>query len=135
MATETKVTYATLSADDAEMHKQFDAGIAKARAALGRTTPLYIGGEVREAAATTSSTSPTDTRIVVAKVASGTIEDVNDAMAAARAAYPAWRATPWQERAAILARAAEEVRRRRYELSAFLILEMGKNRLEALGEI
>ncbi|HEY0706270.1 MAG TPA: aldehyde dehydrogenase family protein [Polyangia bacterium] len=135
MATETKVTYATLSADDEEMHSQFDAGIANARASLGRTTPLYIGADARAASATTASTSPADTRIVVANVAAGTSEDVNDAMKAARAAFPGWRATPWPERAAILARAAEEVRRRRYELSAFLILEMGKNRLEALGEI
>ncbi|HEY0715529.1 MAG TPA: aldehyde dehydrogenase, partial [Polyangia bacterium] len=89
MATETKVTYATLSADDAEMHKQFDAGITKARAALGRTTPLYIGGEARATTATTATTSPADTRVVVANVAAGTAEDVNDAMKAARAAFPA----------------------------------------------
>ena len=42
---------------------------------------------------------------------------------------------PWQERAAILDRAADIVRERRFELAAWLIFEMGKNRVEALGEI
>ena len=133
--TGTKVTYATLSADDAEMHRQFDAGIAAARATLGRTTPLYIGGEVRTTSETTASLNPADTRQVVAHVAAGSVQDVNDAVAAAKAASPAWRQMPYQERVAILARAAGLVRKRRFELSALLILEMGKNRLEALGEV
>ena len=42
---------------------------------------------------------------------------------------------PWQERAAILDRAADIVRAARFELAAWLIFEMGKNRVEALGEI
>jgi 1-pyrroline-5-carboxylate dehydrogenase len=135
MASETKITYATLSADDDGMHRKFDAGIEKVKGELGRATPLYIGGRARVTRDSADSTSPTDTRIVVAKVAAATAEDVRDAIAAARAAFPAWRATPWQERAAILGRAANLVRQRRFELSAWLILEMGKNRIEALGEI
>ena len=135
MAQDAKITYATLSADDDGMHRQFDAAIAEVRAKLGRLTPLYIGGKGRASRQTTASTSPTDTRVVVANVAAGTPADVNDAVAAARAAFPGWRRTPWQERARLLGRAAEIVRRRRYELSTWLILEMGKNRLEALGEI
>jgi 1-pyrroline-5-carboxylate dehydrogenase len=90
---------------------------------------------VRTSNATTASTSPADTRVVVANVAAGTIIDVNDAVAAAKAAFEPWRRTPYKERVAILARAAALVRQRRFELSAWLILEMGKNRLEALGEV
>ncbi len=135
MASETKITYATLSADDDEMHRKFDAGIAKAKADLGRATPLYIGGRPRVTRDTSTSTSPTDTRTLVARVASATAEDVRDAVAAAKAAFPAWRATPWQERAQILGRAARIVRERSFELAAWLVLEMGKNRIEALGEI
>jgi 1-pyrroline-5-carboxylate dehydrogenase len=135
MATQSKITYATLSADDDQMHRQFDAAINEVRSALGRTTPLHIGGKTRATGETTASSNPADTRIVVANVASGTAADVNDAVAAARAAFPGWRRTPWQERARLLGKAAEIVRQRRYQLSTWLILEMGKNRLEALGEI
>src|SRR5437773_1619612 len=129
-----KVTYATLSADNDELHAELDAAIEKVRGQLGRSYPLMIDGQARQRP-TFASTSPADTRIVVAQAASGTDEDVRDAVAAAKAAWPAWRQTPYEERAAILERAAAIVRTRRFELTAWLILEMGKNRVEALGEI
>ena len=135
MGTEAKITYVTLSADNQELNAKFDAAISQVRGALGKTYPLYIGGKPRPAASTSDSLSPTDTRTVVARVASGTVEDVRDAVAAAKAAFPAWRHTPWQKRNEILARAARSIRDRRFELSAWLIYEMGKNRIEALGEI
>ena len=89
----------------------FDAAISRVKAELGRTTPLYIGGKARPTAETTASRSPADTRVVVARVAAGTAQDVHDAVAAAKAAYPAWRRTPWQKRIEILGRAADGVRR------------------------
>ena len=135
MVTEAKITYVTLSADNQELNAKFDAAIAEVRGALGKTYPLYIGGKARTTAATTDDLSPIDTRVVVGRAASGTVDDVRDAVAAAKAAYPAWRQTPWQKRGEILARAARTIRDRRFELSAWLILEMGKNRIEALGEI
>jgi 1-pyrroline-5-carboxylate dehydrogenase len=132
---EPKITYVTLTADNQELHAQLDAAVVQVRAAQGRTWPLMIGGAARTTAASTESRNPADTRMVVARVASGSASDVADAVAAARAAFPAWRKRPWQERSEILGRASQGIRARRFELAAWLILEMGKNRLEALGEI
>jgi 1-pyrroline-5-carboxylate dehydrogenase len=130
-----KITYVSLGADDPEVNAAFDRAIEEVRARLGGTFPLHIGDERRKTADTTESRSPIDTRVVVARVAAGTAGDVRDAVAVARAAFPAWSRTPWAERAARLDRAAEIVRSRRYELAAWMIFEMGKNRVEALGEI
>jgi 1-pyrroline-5-carboxylate dehydrogenase len=130
-----KITYVSLSADDPAMNAAFDRGIAEVRGRLGRNAPLFINGQIRPVGATTDSVSPIDTRVLVARVASGTQDDVRDAVAAARAAFPAWSRTPWTERAARLEKAAQIIRARRYELSAWMIFEMGKNRVEALGEI
>jgi 1-pyrroline-5-carboxylate dehydrogenase len=135
MASESKITYATLTADNDELHARFDEGIAKARAKLGETKPMFIAGRPRAGASTTESRNPADTRVIVARAAAGNAEDVRDAVAAAKAAYPAWSGTPWERRAELVARAAKIIRDRRYELSAFCVLEMGKNRVEALGEI
>ncbi len=135
MATAAKVTYITLSADNEELQAAFDAGIASVKSQLGRTTSLLINGQARTTTATTDSLSPADTRVVVARAAAGAAQDVQDAVAAAKAAFPGWRKTPWQDRIAILGRAAHTIRERRYELATWLILEMGKNRVEALGEI
>ncbi len=135
MAAQGKITYATLTADNEELHADLDAAITKVRAALGRTCPLFIDGKARPGAEVSESLCPADTRVVVARVACGTPADVRDAVAAAKAAFPAWQRLPWPSRAEILARAASAIRDRRSELSAWLTFEMGKNRLEALGEI
>src|SRR5205807_2587282 len=107
-----KVTYATLSADDDSKHARFDAALASARARLGRTYALRIDGRARETAETFASVSPIDTRVEVARAASATAADVEDAVAAAKRAYPAWRAVPWAERAALIDRAADLIRER-----------------------
>src|SRR5688572_8524578 len=74
MATEAKITYVTLTADNQELNAKFDAAISQVKSALGRTCPLYIGGKARPTQTTTESLSPADTRTVVARVASGTVD-------------------------------------------------------------
>ncbi|HVZ89950.1 MAG TPA: aldehyde dehydrogenase family protein [Polyangia bacterium] len=135
MTAPAKVTYVSLSADDPATDAAFGTAIAEARGALGATAPLEIAGERRAGAGVIESRSPTDMRVVVARVTAAGADDVRDAVAAARAAFPAWSARPFTERATIIERAAELVRARRFELSVWMILEMGKNRVEALGEI
>ncbi|HEX2659778.1 MAG TPA: aldehyde dehydrogenase family protein [Polyangia bacterium] len=130
-----KVTYVSLSADDPVVNAAFDRAFEAVRARRGQTWPLSIGGAPRPASATIESLDPSDTRVVVARVGSGTAQDVDDAVAAARAAFPAWSRVPWPERAQRLEKAADLIRARRYELAAWMIAEMGKNRVEALGEI
>ena len=56
-------------------------------------------------------------------------------MAAAKAAYPAWRDTPWQERTALLNKVADLISERLFEISAAVSMEIGKNRLEAIGDV
>ena len=62
-------------------------------------------------------------------------EHVREAIAAARAAYPAWSARPWRERVALLKKVADGIRARRWELSALMGYEAGKNRLECVGDV
>jgi 1-pyrroline-5-carboxylate dehydrogenase len=132
-----KVTYVSLSADDPAIDAGFTAAIADARATLGALAPLRVAGAARAGVegGAIESRNPADARVVVARVATGGEGDLRDAVAAARAAFPAWSARPWQERVTIIERAADIVRARKFELSVWMILEMGKNRVEALGEI
>lgn len=131
-----KVTYATLTADNEELHAALERAIAGVMdSGLGRTHPLHVGGEARTGRDTFDSVSPIDTRVTVGRFQAGTAGDVDDAVARAKAAAPGWEATPWQERADLVERAGTLFRERRHELTAWLILENGKNRVEALGEI
>jgi 1-pyrroline-5-carboxylate dehydrogenase len=130
-----KITYATLSADNEELHAAFEAALEKAHADLGRSYPMLIGGDERFGDETFEDRSPSDTEIIVARFPVGTRQDVRDAIAAARAAYPAWSATPWRERLAIMRRAADLISERQFDYAALMSLEVGKNRLEALGDV
>jgi 1-pyrroline-5-carboxylate dehydrogenase len=130
-----KITYATLSADNEELQASFDAAVERARADLGRSYPMIIGNEERTAPVTFEDRSPIDTDLVLGRFPVGTRQDVRDAIAAARAAFPGWSATPWRDRLGILRRAADIISERQFDYAALMALEVGKNRLEALGDV
>ena len=130
-----KITYSTLSADNEELQVAFDAALERARSELGRTYPMIIGGEHRDSDDTFEDRSPIDRELVVARFPNGTRQDVRDAIEAARAAYPGWRDTPWRDRLAVLRRAAELISERQFDYAALMSIEVGKTRLEALGDV
>ena len=129
-----KITYATLRNDNEQLHADYEAGLERARAELGQTHPLYVNGEPRQGEGTYDDYSPIDGTLV-GRFAKGTRQDARDAIAAARAAFPAWSGRPWQERVALLRRAADIISERQMEFSALTAIEVGKNRLEALGDV
>ncbi len=135
MSTQFKVTYTTLSADNAALNSMLDDSIEEVRKKLGATYPLYIGGKARTASKHIDSINPADTDEIVAKVGSAKPDDVLEAIKLAKEAFPTWRDTPWRDRAAIVEKAAGLIRDRKGELTAWLVMENGKNRVEALGEI
>src|SRR5262245_33986869 len=93
-----KITYATMSADQMEeLHRAIDEEIPRVRAAFGRSWPMYINGQPVEAEKEFEDRSPIDTRILLARLQSGTKDHVRQAIAVAHAAFPAWAALPWQE--------------------------------------
>jgi 1-pyrroline-5-carboxylate dehydrogenase len=130
-----KITYATLRNDNEELHALYDAGIVQSRSQLGAHHLNLIGGKEREGDGETTVRSPIDHDVIVGYFAKGTRQDVRDAIAAARAAQPAWAATPWRERLAIIRRAAELISQRQMVYGADMAIEVGKSRLEALGEV
>jgi 1-pyrroline-5-carboxylate dehydrogenase len=130
-----RVTYATMSADSEELHRLYDQGIEVAKSWLGQKHPLYVNGEAREGSGHKPAVSPIDSDIVIGDFAQATREDARDAIAAAKAFAPTWGTMPWQERIAMVRKAADLISERRNELSALMAMEVGKSRLEALGEV
>ena len=130
-----KITYATLRADNEELHSSFEAAVAEARTQLGWHYKNYIDGEWRDGAERFEAHSPIDRTVLVGTFATGTTADVDAAVAAARAAQPAWAAVPWRERVAIVRRAAEYISDHLMPYAADMSFEVGKNRIEALGEV
>jgi RHH-type proline utilization regulon transcriptional repressor/proline dehydrogenase/delta 1-pyrroline-5-carboxylate dehydrogenase len=96
--------------------------------------PAIIGKE-RRGSTEFESTDPGNPGRVVALAARSTEADARDAVTAAAEAAPGWRATPWQQRAEVLIRAAEVMRRRRLELAALAVRECAKPWGEADADV
>lgn len=135
MAERFRVTYATLSADNDELHAAYEHGLETARTWFGSSLPTYVSGQERTGGETFDVISPVDTSITLCTVHSATPGDVADAVAAAKAASHGWAATPWQDRVGLLRKAADLISDRSNELAALMSMEVGKNRLEALGDV
>ncbi|MCG8401079.1 MAG: L-glutamate gamma-semialdehyde dehydrogenase, partial [Firmicutes bacterium] len=118
-----------------ETRREFDRARRETRAQLGAKIPLYIGGREVVTGREIVSTNPNKPTEVIGSVASAGQAEAEKAIAAARSAFPAWRDTDPRERAAYLFRAAEAARKRRAELAALQVLEVGKNWSEADGDV
>jgi 1-pyrroline-5-carboxylate dehydrogenase len=135
-----RLTYASMFDPPASMHEAFDAALAQlrggrgARGELGASHGLFLQGQDVPRRRTQRLVSPIDTRLELGHFAIAEAGDVERALQAARNAYPAWRATPLAERVALLRRVAELMQQRVYTIAAALALEVGKNRMEAIGE-
>ncbi len=102
---------------------------------LGGTHPLVIGGRKVKTEATIESLNPSHFRQVVGQAGRATAEHGEQAVAAARDAFPAWRDTPAEERARWIVRAAEIMRRRRFELAAWEVYECAQQWREADADV
>ena len=109
----------------------FARALETAKAELGRTYPLVIGGQSVPLDQTFASINPARPAEVIANVADGTAEHADQAIAAATEAFKTWQYVAVEERARYLFKAAAEMRRRKHEFSAMMVLEVGKSWAEA----
>jgi 1-pyrroline-5-carboxylate dehydrogenase len=129
-----KLTYATMFDPPEELHTRFDAAMQRVRSALGRSHPLYIAGADRPAEHAVEKRNPADRDELIGTFAAASAADAERALRAAHQAWPAWKQTPAKVRAQLLRRVGQLIEERVYDIAAALTLEVGKNRMEALGE-
>jgi 1-pyrroline-5-carboxylate dehydrogenase len=130
-----RLTYATMFDPPAFLHEQFEKALAAVQRDLGRDHRMWIGGKACGAAARFEDRSPINTDWLLGTFPKATPQDVADALAAARAAFPDWSRRRWPERVRLLRKVAALIEQRVYEIGAALALEVGKNRMEALGDV
>jgi 1-pyrroline-5-carboxylate dehydrogenase len=135
-----KISYATLSSalNDPVMLAKFDKAFAKVRAEIGdnaRAYPMFIGGKERQSTVQFAKTTPIDTRVTLGYFQKGTAQDANDAVQAAKDAFPAWSALPWKRRVQMMRKVAGLIDKRLFDIAAWVSLEVGKSRAEAIGDV
>ncbi|HET9418372.1 MAG TPA: L-glutamate gamma-semialdehyde dehydrogenase [Chthoniobacterales bacterium] len=118
-----------------ENQEDMRAALRDMRARLGQEYPLVINGEKISTGRTIASINPTNPEEIVGAVTEAGIPEAELAIKAARNAFAKWRWTPFEERAQLLERAAGIMKRRRFELSALEVYEVGKSWTEADGDV
>ena len=102
---------------------------------LGETYPLIIGGKRVTTPETFYSFNPSNTTEVIGTFQKATPSLCEEAMEAALTAFESWKQVPPQKRAQYLFKMATLMRQKKSELSAWLILEVGKSWREADGDV
>jgi RHH-type proline utilization regulon transcriptional repressor/proline dehydrogenase/delta 1-pyrroline-5-carboxylate dehydrogenase len=143
MTTTTPKTQAGASYENAPLtnfalpdnREKMRAALREQRKQFGRKVPLTINGEKLLTDKMFSSVNPSQPDQIVGYAAEAGIPEAERAVAAARAAFEKWRRTSFEERCQLLKRAAEILERRRFELSALEVFEVGKPWAQADGDI
>ncbi|GAC1466433.1 MAG: L-glutamate gamma-semialdehyde dehydrogenase [Desulfuromonadaceae bacterium] len=113
----------------------FPQALAKVRTQLGKTYPLYIDGREIITGDTDNTVNPANPNEVLGRICQAGTADVTQAIAAAKKAFPAWRDTSPSDRAQYLLDGAEAARKRIFELSAWQVLEIGKQWDQAYADV
>lgn len=135
MAEKFKLTYATMFDPPDELHERFEDALKDFKSNLGKEYGMIIHGKDYFTAEKFDDLSPIDTGVTLGVFQKGGAEDAKKALEAAREAFPAWSGLPWQERVSLLRKVAERIDERTFEIGAAMAMEVGKNRMESLGDV
>ncbi|HEX5424126.1 MAG TPA: L-glutamate gamma-semialdehyde dehydrogenase [Candidatus Acidoferrales bacterium] len=118
-----------------ENRKAMEEALRQVRATFGHEYPLVIAGEQITTTAKTKSFNPSHPEEVIGIFQKATVDMANRAVDAANEAFERWKRVPAAERVEAIHRAGEILRKRRFELDALLVYEIGKSWPEADADI
>ncbi|MBY0546348.1 MAG: L-glutamate gamma-semialdehyde dehydrogenase [Candidatus Obscuribacterales bacterium] len=118
-----------------ENEKVMKEALKTVRGQLGRQYPLVINGEKIETTDWIVSTNPSAPGEVIGKFSKATKDHAEKAMQSALIAFESWKKVAPEDRAQYLFKASKIMQDRKYELAAWLILEIGKNWAEADADV
>ena len=119
----------------AENKRTMLAALSEVERDLGREYDLVIGGRRLQTADKILSTNPARPSQIIGIHQKAEVEHAEQAMQAAQEAFLTWSRTDVAERAALLFRAADLIRERKFEFCAWLTYEVGKNWAEADADV
>ncbi len=118
-----------------ELRTKSQAAFETVKKELGKTYLPLINGEYVETDEKVDSVNPSNYSQVVGKVGLINVEQAETAMQAAKTAFKTWKKTSAKQRADIIRKAGDIMEQRRAELSAWIVLEVGKPVREADAEV
>ncbi len=125
----------TLDFSREEARRDMARALEETGARLGESYPIVIGGEKIETTNVAVSINPSHKNQVVGVVSQATVEHAEQALAKARSVFETWGATGPEQRAEFLLRAADIMARKRLQLAALQVYEVGKSWREADADV
>ncbi len=119
----------------AALRSEANAALENVRQQLGKTYWPVLNGESVQTEARVESVNPCNPEQIVGTVGQISIEQADEAIASAKAAFTTWKRTPAQARANIIRRAGDLLEQRRHELNAWMVFEGGKPLHQADAEV
>jgi 1-pyrroline-5-carboxylate dehydrogenase len=121
--------------NDPANRSAMEAALVAVKAQFGRIYPLHIGGDQIFDNPTLASYNPANPDEVIGYVPAATPAQAIQAVEAAHAAFAEWKRVPVDQRVAYLRKVAAEIRRRKFELAAWIIYEVSKTWAEADADV
>ncbi|MFN0137410.1 MAG: L-glutamate gamma-semialdehyde dehydrogenase [Phycisphaerae bacterium] len=120
---------------EAEPRQKILAALDGVRSQLGQKYALRLGTQPLHTPDTFASIMPASPKTIVGHMSKATVEHANQAVKHAADAFKSWSGVDTETRARILFKAAAIMRRRVYELSAWMCFEVSKSWLEAYADV
>jgi len=130
-----KITYSVTQENMDQIDREFERALADVRQRQETSYPALLGYAGIDGKGVLENRSPADTRVLLSRHDKTPVDRIDDVMQLAKRSQQTWRRSPYAERCRLLRQVAEQFRERQFELAAVMALEVGKNRLEALGEV
>ena len=118
-----------------ELHHNYEEALKVVKNNLGKDYPMIIDGKDVRVQEKLEDRSPINQDWLLGTFQKGTSIHAQEAITAAREAFPDWSRTSWKKRVKLLRQVAQNIDDRVYEIAVVISLEVGKNRMEALGDI
>ncbi|MEM4912309.1 MAG: aldehyde dehydrogenase family protein, partial [Metallosphaera sp.] len=116
-----------------EFHKEYERALT--RVELGKEYPILIGEEEVRLESKHIVRTPIDNNIILGIFQKDDGSKLKEAIQVAKDAFKEWRDSDWRDRVELAYKAANELRRLKFDLAVLITYENGKNRYEAIAEV
>ncbi len=118
-----------------QFHTLYEKAVKLVSSEFGKTYPVIIDGKKIYTSQTVIRTSPTDRRITLGHMQKANSTHAKKAIRAAMDAFEEWSTIDYKKRVKLFRKIGNILKKRKFELSAWLTFENGKNRYESIADI
>ena len=130
-----KITYSVQNADMTELNKVYEKTYKEQTLKTGQEFPSWLGYEPVKTGQFIEDRNPANTDELLAKFHIFPESLIDKLFEKSRQAQKTWYKMPWKDKVKLMRKAADLISERNMEMATIVSMEVGKSRLEALGDV